>query len=242
MSYKRQMLAEMRLQGLHTPVSTPARDGLVVPLYDLSTDLGYDASGLKGGGRIVPLYESERLARKLEGSPRGQSPGRGTGSRGRWHWPRRDERAVSPTRPSTGWADLNEVASLSRLDALLSSPSLSRRAREDGAANDWGTPMQQVRSKARLEAKQRIVKKSASVPTLAQADPATRAVTAGGDDRPGDGIHRESGAESPPQEVGDPFFEAFAGLAAKYMPAETAEDRRAIPRLSYAKAVPKLYS
>ena len=97
MAYKRDMLAEMRLRALHTPVSNSAKDGLTVPLYDLSGRLGYDLSGLKGGGRIVPLYESERLATRMEGAPvvenappraSSAAPGQQQGPPlSRWRWP-----------------------------------------------------------------------------------------------------------------------------------------------------------
>lgn len=47
-------------------------------MYDLSSSWSHDSSGRPSSrGRIVPLYESERLVSRMRGSPLG----------GAWHWP-----------------------------------------------------------------------------------------------------------------------------------------------------------
>ena len=74
---KRRLLSEMRLQALRVPVSTAAREGKLVPLYDTS-NWSHDHAGRPASrGRLVPLYESERLVSRMQGSPLG----------GKFQWP-----------------------------------------------------------------------------------------------------------------------------------------------------------
>ena len=108
MQYKQRMLSEMRLQILKTPISSATRDTHFTPIYDFSTNKARNENAEKGGGRIVPLYESERLAARMErGAPR------------KWRWP-----GAPPISLGTQWTEYHD--NLSRLDNLLSSPSRDR--------------------------------------------------------------------------------------------------------------------
>jgi hypothetical protein len=274
-AYKREMLIEMRLRALHTPVSTSAKDGLTVPLYDLSGRLGYDLSGLKGGGRSVPIYESERLATRMERATvveGAQHPAlHGKPAPSRWRWPGAPTRPVSPpARPSTGWVDCNEVESLSRLDELLNSPSISRRAGmsppvsprvvfggralQGGAGGEAasaaaavgdtakesdaavGTDASAGALEARGPSRRRPMKQSVSLPAITHASK-----------RPSTGDGPRLARAKVVQKQLLSFEGALVGSAAKFLPGgelgppQTAADRRAIPRLSYTKALRDAY-
>ncbi len=109
--FKRRMLADMQMQLLRSPIPEGHARWDAAQGYRL------------GGGRIMPLYESERLIGRLE-------------KQGKLQWP---GRAYSPTRSTTPF-----VEDVSRLESLISSPSISRRSMSRGA-----TPMHRGRGEAR---------------------------------------------------------------------------------------------
>jgi len=97
--YKRRMLVDMQMQLLRSPIPEGHARWDAAQGYRL------------GGGRVMPLYESERLLARLE-------------KKGQVQWP---GRAWSPRQPSTPL-----VGDVSRLENLLSSPSISRRSMSRG--------------------------------------------------------------------------------------------------------------
>jgi len=126
--FKRRMLADIQMQLLRSPI--PAGHAV----WDA-------AAGFRlGGGRMMPLYESERLVGRLE-------------KQGKLQWP---GRSYSPGRVATPF-----VEDVSRLESRMTSPRISQRSPSRAST---AQPVQRTRGAG--EARELMMAQSASRPSL----------------------------------------------------------------------------